>query len=305
MRPFVDFTIRIGQKVVAKRASIEGDLYGFDPVEAYGLIYLPHVAKGMIIKYGRYISPPDIEAQLSPDNYLYTHSLMFTVDCYTQTGINAAVKLNDQWSVMAGIHAGDDIAPWNKAAHPTGMFMIRWVTRSNNDSIYGGVDSINNGNFKGGHDNLQQTNVTWTHRFTGSGSFLTTTEGYYIYQFHALEGGTVNNGPSHSFFEGVGPGALIKGNAPALGVVNYTEWKFSKWDFLSVRPIDFLVDYKGERTGFATTYESWTVGVTHRFNTLVCLRPEVRYEYAYSARPYDNGLRQGQLMFAIDAILRF
>lgn len=280
-------------------------LYGFDPVEAYGLIYLPHIAKGMIIKYGRYISPPDIEAQLSPDNYLYTHSLMFTVDCYTQTGINAAVKLNDQWSVMAGIHAGDDIAPWNKAAHPTGMFMIRWVTRSNNDSIYGGVDSINNGNFKGGHDNLQQTNVTWTHRFTGNGSFLTTTEGYYIYQFHALEGGTVNNGPSHSFFEGVGPGALIKGNAPALGVVNYTEWKFSKWDFLSVRPIDFLVDYKGERTGFATTYESWTVGVTHRFNTLVCLRPEVRYEYAYSARPYDNGLRQGQLMFAIDAILRF
>jgi hypothetical protein len=70
-------------------------LYGFDPVEAYGLIYIPHVAQGMVIKFGRYISPPDIEAQLAPDNYLYTHSLMFTFDCYTQTGINAAIKLND------------------------------------------------------------------------------------------------------------------------------------------------------------------------------------------------------------------
>jgi Putative beta-barrel porin-2, OmpL-like. bbp2 len=280
-------------------------LYGFDPVEAYALLYIPHIAKGMVIKAGRYISPPDIEAQLAPDNYLFTHSLMFTVDCYTQTGINADVKLNDQWSVMAGIHAGDDVAPWNAAAHPTGMFMVRWVSKSNNDSIYGGIDSVNDGNFKGGHDNLQQSNVTWTHRFNETGTFLTTTEGYYIYQFNALVGGTVNNGPPHAWFEAVGPGTLIPGNAPAIGVVNYTEWKFSKKDFLSVRPIDYLVDVKGERTGFPTTYSSWTVGVTHRFNELLSVRPEVRYEYAFSARPYDNGTRSGQLMFAIDMIARF
>ena len=43
-------------------------LYGFDPVEAYGLVYVPYVAQGMVIKIGRYISPPDIEAQLAPDN---------------------------------------------------------------------------------------------------------------------------------------------------------------------------------------------------------------------------------------------
>jgi len=55
----------------------------------------------MVIKFGRYISPPDIEAQLAPDNYLYTHSLMFTFDCYTQTGINPDIKLNDQWSIYA------------------------------------------------------------------------------------------------------------------------------------------------------------------------------------------------------------
>src|SRR5258708_7597237 len=74
-------------------------LYGFDPVEAYGLVYVPNVAQGMVVKFGRYISPPDIEAQLAPDNYLYTHSLMFTFDCYTQTGINAVIQLNDQWSI--------------------------------------------------------------------------------------------------------------------------------------------------------------------------------------------------------------
>src|SRR5258706_8119431 len=112
--------------------------------------------QGMVIKFGRYISPPDIEAQLAPDNYLYTHSLMFTFDCYTQTGINAAIKLNDQWSILFGIHAGDDIAPWNGAAHPTAMAMVRWASKSNNDSLWGGIDSLNGGKFKDGHDNLQQ-----------------------------------------------------------------------------------------------------------------------------------------------------
>ena len=131
------------------------------------------------------------------------------------------------------------------------------------------------------------------------------TDAYYIYQSGALVGGTVKNGPPHSWFEGVGPGAPIAGNAPAVGVVNYTGWKFSKKDFLSIRPIDYLVDITGERTGYATTDASWTVGVTHRFSELISIRPEVRYEYAFSARPFDNGTRSGQLMFAIDAIIRF
>jgi hypothetical protein len=124
-------------------------LYGFDPVEAYALVYVPFVAKGMVIKVGRYISPPDIEAQLAPGNYLFTHSLMFTYDGYTQTGINAAVKLNDQWSVLFGIHAGDDIAPWNGAAHPTAMAMVRWVSAANNDSLWGGIDSLNGREIQG------------------------------------------------------------------------------------------------------------------------------------------------------------
>lgn len=282
-------------------------LYGVDPVEMYFLLYFPHVAQGMVIKLGRYISPPDIEAQLAPDNFLFTHSLMFTEDCYTQTGINAQVKLNDYWTILFGIHAGDDIAPWNPAAHnPTGMAFVRWVSHSNNDSVYVGIDSINDGRFRAGHDNLQQDNLTWTHRFTEKGTFFTSTEAYYIYQSGALVGGTVNNGPPRPWFEGVGPGAYIPGNSPAIGFVNYTEWKFAKDDFLSVRPLDILVDEKGERTGFPTTYESWTVGVTHRFlNGLISLRPEVRYEYAYGAKPYDNGTSNHQLMFAGDAIIRF
>jgi hypothetical protein len=45
--------------------------------------------------------------------------------------------------------------------------------------------------------------------------------------------------------------------------------------------------------------------LTHRFGKLITIRPELRYEYAFSARPYDNGRRNKQFMFAGDAIMRF
>jgi hypothetical protein len=49
----------------------------------------------------------------------------------------------------------------------------------------------------------------------------------------------VQGGPvPHSWSQNVGPGAPISGIAPAFGIVNYTEWKFAKKDFLSVGPID-------------------------------------------------------------------
>jgi hypothetical protein len=301
----IDYRWTTSQGYFSSQLLEHNRLYGADPVEMYGLVYFPHVAQGMMLKFGRYISPPDIEAQLAPDNYLFTHSVMFTYDCYTQTGVNAAIKLNNYFTVLFGIHAGTDVAPWNEAAHPSAMWMLRWVSKSNNDSLYGGVDSINNGHFKGGHDNLQQFNLTWTHRFNKRGTFLTSTEAYYIYQTHALLGGTVNNGPPRRWFALTGAGAPIDGNAPAVGVVNYTAIKLSKKDFVTIRPIDWLVDIKGERTGFPTTIASWTVGLTHRFSEWLAVRPELRYEYAFSARPYDNGLRNNQKMFAIDAIVRF
>ncbi|HVT95234.1 MAG TPA: outer membrane beta-barrel protein [Bryobacteraceae bacterium] len=301
----IDYRYTTAQGWFSQQLLKRNSLYGADPVEVYGLLYVPGVAQGMVIQFGRFLSPPDIEAQLAPSNYLYTHSLMFTVDCATQTGVNASIKLNDRWTVQFGVHAGCDIAPWNAAAQPTGMAMLRWVSKSNNDSIYAGIDSINGGRFKAGHDNLQQSNVTWTHRFNREGTALLSTEAYYIYQSGALIGGTVNSGPPRPFFLGTGAGAPIPGNAPAIGLVSYLEFKLFKKDFLSLRPVDFLNDRKGERTGFATTYGSWTVGLTHRFSDLISVRPELRYEYAFSARPYDNGMRSGQLMFAMDAIVHF
>jgi len=60
--------------------------YGFDPVLEYLDLYFP-VKQGLDIRIGRFLSVPGIEAQLAPNNYNMTHSLLYTIDPFTDTGI--------------------------------------------------------------------------------------------------------------------------------------------------------------------------------------------------------------------------
>ncbi len=99
-------------------------LYGFDPTEQYFDVYFPGIAQGMIVRVGRWIACPDIETQFAPDNYLASHSILFTYDTYTQTGVMVTWLLNEQWIVQMGIHAGNDMAPWYRGAQPCRFFRL-------------------------------------------------------------------------------------------------------------------------------------------------------------------------------------
>lgn len=300
----IDYRYTTAQGYFSNQLLANNNLYGYDPLEAYWQLYIPSVAQGMVVTVGRYISPADIEAQLAPQNFLVTHSLMFTFDTFTQTGVNAAIKLNDTWTVQLGLNSGNDVAPWTNAASiPTLLALARWVSADNNDSLWGGIDSINGGKFKGNHTNLQQVNLTWSHRFTEK--FFTETEAYYIYQRDAAKGGTCNFGPIKSFGGGGGGcGPLLPGYSYSIGAVNYIEYKIRDKSFMSFRT-DYLDDSRGQFSGFATSYMSWTLGVTHFVTNLVSIRPEVRYETAFNATPYDNGTKKNQAIFVVDAIVRF
>ena len=63
---------------------------GYDFPMIYGELYIPFVAEGMMIRLGAYISVPDIEAQLAPNNYMYTHSLTYGFDNYTNEGVRGS-----------------------------------------------------------------------------------------------------------------------------------------------------------------------------------------------------------------------
>ena len=273
--------------------------YGFDPTLEYVDVYIPQVAQGLNIRLGRFISVPGIEAQLAPNNYIFSHSLLYAIDPFTDTGLIATVKLNDQWLVQLGITSGHDVAPWTLDAKPSGTACMSYTTRPVNDNFYICANGINNGEYA--YNNLQQYDATWYHKF--SKTLHMATESWYMYErdVPAL-GGTIQ--PE----TGANPAYCLPGKqrctAPEYAAVNFLQKELSVHNFLSFRS-DFLDDKKGQRTGYATKYSENTIMWCHWFGTTVQLRPELRFERAWDRKAYDNGKHQNQLTVASDLIFHF
>lgn len=284
-------------------------LYGFDPTEQYVNVYIPGIGKGMIITAGRWIATPDIETQFAPDNYMGSHSLLFTVDVYTETGVMATVMLNDQWTVQAAIHAGADMAPWYAGAVPTGMFGVRWVSKDNKDSIYTVLNAINNAEFQyfdlrgvpAGHHNYNIFQSTWQHKFNDC--VHTKTEAYIMWERNAAVGGTPSIGP-FQFNSGGGLGPTIPGTSLTYAILNYTMFKVTDKDFFTVRN-EWTKDEHGTRYGFPGNYTSNSIGWSHNVNSLFQIRPEIGYYRNWNVPAFDNGARQNQLLYGFDMTLRF
>jgi hypothetical protein len=285
-------------------------LYGFDATEVYTDVYIPWVAQGMIVRVGRWIACPDIETQFAPDNYMGSHSLLFTFDTYTQTGVMTTFKLSDQWMFQAAIHSGTDMAPWYKGSLLTGAFGVRWVSQSNNDAFYGWLNAINSAKFRrfeedgqpAGHDNFNYVVGTWEHRF--SKELITKTESYFMWQRDAVVGGTPSIGPVKAYGGGGGIGADIPGTTLTFGVLNYTLLAISPRDFITFRN-EWWKDTDGERSGFPSVYTSNAIGLTHNFSPIVQIRPEIGYYRSWTVPAFDNGTRKNELMAAFDFTIRF
>ncbi len=151
----IDYRYTLGKGYFSDQLLKRNHLYGYDPIQLFMDFYFPKIFQGSILRIGRYISPLDIEAQFSPDNFLYTHSLMYTYDPYTFSGIQSINRLNDNFWLQLGVHAGNDMAVWTTSSQVNGEILLKWVAPNNKDSLYGGIDSIGHGYYKNGHDNLQ------------------------------------------------------------------------------------------------------------------------------------------------------
>ena len=278
--------------------------YGYDPVMAYVDLYFPWIAEGMNLRMGRYISIPDIEAQLAPDNLMASHSDTYAVDPYTQTGIVASIRWNKNWTTQIEFSGGNDVTPWDtRNVKPTPAFCVQWLSDSGNDDIYPCANTINDGKY--GYNNLQHLVVTWYHKFAGT-QWNMATETYYMWERDVPN---VNNPKAASLLIPNANGAFCDGGAegpltctaPEYGLVNYLNWQFRPNAFLSFRN-EYYNDYKGQRSGYATPYSENTIGITWFFGSVIEVRPELRYDQSYEVPAFDGGRKWGQFTAGIDAI---
>jgi hypothetical protein len=292
---------------------------GYDFPMVYGEMYIPFVADGLLLRFGRFISLPDIEAQLAPNNYMYSHSMAYTFDNYTNTGLQGTLAVTKNFFVQLGVtvgteaplwHAGQKIPnpfpnpvfggttmPTDPGARPSVTGCLRYQTDSAWDNVYLCADAINNGTW--GYNNLQWYGMTWYHKFTEK--FHVSFEAYTLSQKNVLNitdpaGIIANSG--YPFAPGI-----IQFNAPnfaqcsnpnvitctarVVTAVAYWNYKVTPLDNISLRT-EYYHDEEGQRTTARTRYAEVGLGWQHWFSPQIEIRPEVTYYKSYNA-PAFNG----------------
>jgi hypothetical protein len=172
-----DYRFTTSHGMFSQQLLVKNAQYGYDPVMFYVDLYFPKINQGADLRIGRYISLPDIEAQLAPNNYTYSHSILYTYDCYTQLGANLTVKVNDHWTWQAGISPGCDTMPWTTDAQVTGNACLQYTWTNGADDVYVCANTLNNGKYA--YNNLSAYYATWYHVI--SPHWHTDTEFWYQY----------------------------------------------------------------------------------------------------------------------------
>jgi Putative beta-barrel porin-2, OmpL-like. bbp2 len=297
------------------------DLFdGYDFPMLYGEVYMPQFAQGLIVRFGRYISIPDIEQQLAPNNYLYSHSLTYSFDNFTNTGIIGTLAVNRNWTLQFGVTCGTDTMCWNIGARvpnpfPNPVFSdatmprdpgaqlsytagARWQSDSGRDALYVVENGINNGTW--GYNNLQWTGLTWFHKFAPDWhlsfetyleeqrNVLNITDPLGIiarggYPFSPANGFNFNA----PFFAQCSNAQALTCTARVFASLIYLNHQFSPLDNLTFRA-EYYDDMQGQRTGTKTGYIDFAIGWQHWFSPQIELRPEVGIYYSLNA-PAFNG----------------
>jgi hypothetical protein len=295
---------------------------GYDMPMMWGELYIPNIGEGLLLRLGRYISIPDIEAQLAPNNYMYSHSMTYGYDNYTNHGIMGTLALTKNWQVQAGVSIGTDTAPWHygqkinnpfpnptypdntmlkdPGAVPSLAATVRWQSDSGYDTIYLTADGINSGVW--GYNNLQWLGGTYYHKFNEQ--WHLSFESYTLSQRHVLNeldpanaAVFANNGfpfnPTNGFnFNAPNLAQCGNTDAPnctarmftALYYLNYSPTKLDNFSWRG----EFYNDMNGQRTTVKTRYVSTGLGWQHWFSPQVELRPEIVYYKSLDA-PAFNG----------------
>jgi len=59
------------------------------------------------------------------------------------------------------------------------------------------------------------------------------------------------------------------------------------------------------RSGFPTNYSSHAVALSHQFNDVLMIRPEIGFYHSYNVPAFDLGKKNSIIIYGFDLTLRF
>jgi hypothetical protein len=299
---------------------------GYDFPMVYTDIYIP-VLQGMDVRIGRFISIPDIEAQLAPNNYTYVHSLTYTFDNYTNTGVEVTTALTKNWILQLGVTVGSDTMPWNigqtvtnllpgnplypgatipkdPGAVPSATLGIRWTSDDGRDDLNLVADAINGGQW--GYNNLQWIGGTYYHKLNDYWHIAF--ESWNIHENNVpnlnnptaaaiVAGGGTPFGPNIMPFNSVNAAhcpntAVLTCTADEQSFLLYVNYSPNKLNNFSIRT-EWFDDHNGQRTGIATRYADIAGSWQHWFSPQIEMRPEIAYYRSLDAAAFNGNANAG------------
>ena len=327
----VDYRYTTSLGIASYQLLKKNNNYGYDFPMEYVEVYIPNVAQGLLIRAGRYISIPDIEAQLAPNNYMYTHSMTYTFDNYTNTGVVASLAATKNIFFQVGVVDGTETALWNvgkqlpnlyvqagnpdplypgrefrkdPGARPTLVACARFQSNDARNDLYLCVDGINHGQW--GYNNLQWLGLTYYHKFNEHWHISTEF-------WHIQEDGVpnVDNPAAQAIIAGGGTpfspqfmpfnapdGAhchnvnQLTCNAPEMSGLFYLNYSPNPLNNFSLRG-EVFDDIVGQRTGVATTYYEAALGWQHWLSPQIELRPEVTWYHSANQNAFNGNSNLG------------
>ena len=100
-------------------------------------------------------------------------------------------------------------------------------------------------------------------------------------------------------------GNFNRQNAQWYGFGNWFLYGFNE-KLTGVWRSEIFRDNNGVRTGYATNFSEFTLGLIYKPKSYIWIRPEARYDFTNGGtKAYNDGTRSSQFTLAIDAILLF
>lgn len=254
------------------------NLYGIDPVRFYAEAYFPNIAQGMDVQVGRFYAPWGIEAVDAPSNTFLSHMYTFVYDPFTQVGIMATTKFNENWSNQSALVIGNDewFTPGNRLKYSGN---VQWASTDGRNTVRFST-ILGSPRYVARYqlDNLNLFELIYAHNFTAELKYIAAvTFGYQT-------------------------GVPLLGTADWIGYQQFLTKAINEKLTAAVR-LEFFDDYKGQRTGFAGLYTDVTTGIQWQATERIRVRPELRLDDNTRSRPFDG--RHVLFTAATDIIIRW
>jgi len=287
--------------------------FGWEPTQFYGEAHLPWLTEGGLdLKAGRFFSLAGYEDAYAPGRPLNSGGYLFGyAQPFTQMGVMTTWHVADRLNLFNGAVAGAD----------------RWFVRNERWGYSGGLvydsrDSRTNATvtvnagpnqfpafFQAGYP-FAPTGVASPPSLAGRKNPLYDRNRAFLLTATLIHEWT---DALTVIAEGdFGAESNIPGGGPVVTPTGGQWYGAAVWSLYSftdrltgVYRAEVFRDNGGVRTGFSDTYYEMTLGLIAKPRDWLWFRPEVRFDRAGGAPPYDGGTKSSQLTLGFDTIFLF